>query len=167
MSRNLPRHLLELAVRPALEALGPRYATVAAEQMVMGTAAVETGFDALRQIGRGPALGFWQMEPATFFDIRDRFLRARLDLRAAALVSASSDLPEPDELAWNLRLGAVFCRLRYLMDPLALPEAGNVASLAATWKRVYNTHLGAGKPEHFERAWAQHCAGLWPEGERV
>lgn len=166
MSLN-PRHVLELAVRPALEALGPRYSTLAAEQLVMGTAAVESGFVDLKQLGNGPAVGLWQMEPATFRDVLLRFLKLRSDLRPGSVRYASSDTPAVDELAWNLRLGAAFCRLRYLMDPLALPAAGNVASLAATWKRTYNTHLGAGKPEDFVRAWERHCARLYPGGEEA
>lgn len=163
----LARHVLETAVRPALAAFGPAYATPAAERLVMGTAAAESGFAELRQRGQGPAMGLWQMEPATFRDLRDRYLVGRPLLRAAALRFASGGALaelEPDELAWNLRFGAVFCRLRYAMDPRALPETDDLEGQAATWKRVYNTHLGGGTVDHYLRAWRLHCQALYPGG---
>lgn len=69
---------------------------------------------------------------------------------------------EPDELAWNLRLGAAYCRLRYLFDPRALPEPGDVSGFAALHKRAYNSALGATSQGDFERAWQRHCARIYP-----
>lgn len=164
----LARHVLELAIRPALDALGPAYSTPAAERLVLGTAAVESGFGALRQHGLGPALGFWQMEPATARDLRDRFLAGRPQLRIGVLRFATGGMLtdiEPHELAWNLRLGAAFCRLRYVMDPRPLPDADDLQGQAETWKRTYNSYLGAGTVDHYLRAWQMHCAKLFPGGE--
>ena len=163
MSGLDPRQLLELAVRPALAILGPAYSTPAAEQLVMGTAAVESGFVWLKQHGTGPALGLWQMEPFTFRDLRARtpeYLRI-----AIALLAGGPDI-EPHCVAWNLRFGAAMCRLKYRDDPHPLPQAGDVLGLAATWKRCYNSHLGAGKPDDFLRAWqgliAPQAERMWP-----
>jgi len=158
-----PRHVLELAVRPALAALGPAYATLSAEQLVLGTAAAESGFSDLRQGGGGPALGLWQMEPATFQDLASRFLAVRQDLASVIVSIAAAGEPlRPDQLAWNLRLGAALCRVRYLYDRAPLPPAGNIAGHAATWKRVYNSAQGAGSADHYLKAWAKHCARLYP-----
>lgn len=143
----------ELVVRPALAPLPAEYATVAAEQLVMGTAAVESKLRWLRQLPRGPALGLFQMEPLTFRDIRDRFLQGRPGLSRAFSQAAVALRPEPDELCWNLRLAALCCRLRYVMSPRALPQAHDVGGLAHEWKATYNTALGAGKVEDFVQAW--------------
>lgn len=165
------RHVLELAVRPALEVLGPQYATVAAEQLVLCTGAKESNYVWLRQLGTGPAMGPWQMEPFTFRDIRDNFLsgdsKQKLQLRRALASFSARMRHEPDELAWNLRLGAAYCRVRYMYAAEPLPAAWDVPALAAYWKRHYNTRLGKGKPEEFERAWAERIAPvadkLWPK----
>lgn len=152
------RQFLELVVRPTLATLPAELATPAAEQLVLGTAAVESKLTWLRQLPAGPALGLFQMEPATFRDIRDRYLQGRPLLSRAFAQAAVALRPEADELCWNLRLAALCCRLRYAMSPRRLPLAGDIPALAGEWKTIYNTHLGAGKPEHFEQAWANLIA---------
>ena len=57
------RDLRVEVIRPALRALD--LWSPAAEDLVLGTAAQESGLAYLRQIGGGPALGLWQIEPAT------------------------------------------------------------------------------------------------------
>ena len=39
--------------------------------LVMRTGMAESGFKTLKQYGGGPALGFWQVEPATANDVVD------------------------------------------------------------------------------------------------
>ena len=171
MSGLNARHLLEEVVRPALELLGPRYSTRAAEQLVMGTGAKESGgFVWLRQLGGGPAVGLWQMEPFTFRDLRDNFLSGTnpqvMALLRAVGSLASARLPDASELAWNLRLAAAYCRIKYLANSEPLPPADDVPAMARYWKRHYNTRLGKGRPEEFEHCWANTIAPvagvLWP-----
>lgn len=171
MSGLNARHLLELAVRPALQALGPQYSTEAAERLVMGTAAKESGgLVWLRQLGGGPALGLWQMEPFTFRYLRDTFLSGdgdgKAQLRRAVAAFSAARSPDPTELCWNLRLAAAYCRIKYLSVAEPLPPAGDVAAMARYWKRYYNTNAGKGRPEEFEHSWANTIqpveAVLWP-----
>lgn len=156
------RHVLEYVVRPAIRPLGPAYATTAAEQIVLGTAAQESGFRYLRQVGGGPALGLWQMEPATFRWLRDQF--APNHGLSGAVNKFAHSTPEDVELMWNLRLAAAYCRLRYIADPEPLPAAGDTARQAAYWKRVYNSVVGAGTAEQYLQSWARLIAPLrlWP-----
>jgi hypothetical protein len=44
---------------------------------------------------------------------------------------------------------AAMARLRYRRAPGRLPAAGDVAGMAAYWKRHYNTPLGRGVPAEF------------------
>lgn len=147
------RQLLEAVIRPALAELPPEYGTTAAEQLVLGTAAVESKLTWLRQLGHGPARGLWQMEAPTFADIRDRFLAGRPAVGRAFSRLAIAVCPEVDELCGNLYLAALCCRIKYLMSPRPLPQAHDIGGLAAEWKRTYNTHLGAGKEDDFIQAW--------------
>lgn len=163
MSGLDPSQLLAQAIRPALATMGERFAGPAAEQLVLGTAAVESNLVWLMQHGAGPALGLWQMEPFTF---RDLIARMRPPVSDAVLSLATSADPLPSEVAWNLRFGAAMCRLKYRDDPHPLPRAGDIQGMAVTWKRCYNSRLGAGQPEDFERAWGNLIAGqaerMWP-----
>ncbi len=165
------RHLLELAVRPAIELIGPPWDTVAAEQLVMGTAAKESGgLVWLRQLNGGPAIGLFQMEPFTFRDLRDNFLSGddprKVGLRRRIGSLSAKMRPEEHELAWNLRLAAAYCRLRYMAEDEPLPAAWDVKAMASYWKRHYNTRIGKGRPEEFEHYWATTIAPvagtLWP-----
>lgn len=138
-------------VRPALQDLGVW--SLAAENLVLGTAAAESGFRFLAQVG-GPALGLWQVEPKTHDSIWKDFLAYRKPLAGQVMVAAGrgtkTPRKPPDEwLIYNLRYAAAICRVRYLMDPEPLPSAFDVEALGNYWKRVYNTRLGAGTVEHF------------------
>ena len=142
----------DLIVRPTLAALDLPGGLVA-EQLVLGTAAQESRFEDLAQLGGGPALGLFQMEPATFRDLWDRYLadpgRAELRERVTRLLAPS---PEPvQQLVSNLRFATAMCRIRYLERPFRLPLQADSAKLAAVWKHWYNTPRGAGRPEEFER----------------
>jgi hypothetical protein len=160
-----PRHFLEHVVRPALRPFSPGYATPAAEQLVVGTAAQESSFRWLRQVGGGPALGLFQMEPATFRWLRDGFLgeRNKAALREAVNFYATRPTPDQDELVWNLRLAAAYCRLRYIASPRPLPRFGDVLGLAESWKADYNTSMGRGKVSEFLQSWDRLVAPvrLW------
>ena len=70
----------EYAVRPALEMI--ELWSQVAEDLVMGTAAQESHFSYLEQLHQGPALGMWQMEPATFRDIWINFLPSQPRLKS-------------------------------------------------------------------------------------
>lgn len=154
------KHLLEMVVRPALREMDHAPSTVyggAAEQLVVTTAAKESNLRWLRQLS-GPAVGLWQMEPFTFNDIRDRFIKTQPYMWNAFGRCSIALRPEAGELAYNLKLAALCCRIKYLMSSHPLPERGDIAGMAQMWKSVYNTELGAGKPEEFIRAWETQVA---------
>jgi len=119
----------------------------AAVNLLLGTAAQESGFGTyLRQIGGGPALGAFQMEPATFSWLALRF---------------KDEYPEfaerhARELEWDLRLAIIFARLKYKSIPEPLPEHWDIGGLAFYWKRFYNTYKGSGTEDHFIAAYNQY-----------
>lgn len=148
-------HLRKHIVRPALETLG--LWSESAEALVMGTAAAESRLRYLVQLG-GPALGLWQMEPSTHSDCWASYLDYRTELAGKVMVAAGRGtktprLPPHDWLVFNLRYAAAICRVHYLRDPHPLPAADDVRGMAETWKRAYNTALGAGTVEHFVNAY--------------
>jgi len=157
--------LLEEVIRPTLKCMGKAYCTVAAEQLVLGTAVKESGgLVWLRQLDGGPALGLWQMEPRTFRDLLTRC--PNWMLREVAFVGDPLAVT-PASVIWNLRMGAMMCRLKYRDAEEELPQRDDVKALASYWKRYYNSVLGKGKPEEFEHFWheviAPRADRMWPQ----
>lgn len=141
----------ELVVRPALIYIG--HHSLDAENLVLGTAIVESKLTYLKQLGGGPALGLFQMEPRTHDDIWENYL-AREDNLTRRLFDLISDVQEgnrPQEMVWNLWYAAAMCRVFYLR--IAEPLPNSVEGHASYWKRYYNTSYGKGKASQFVDAW--------------
>lgn len=143
-------------VRPTLKALS--LWTPAAENLVLGTAVTESRLRFVRQVGGGPALGLWQMEPTTHDDLWSSYLfynHALADLVLPMAGDIIGGWPPPHELIWNLRYACAMCRVHYRRIKAPLP-ANEAVALASYWKRYYNTPLGAGTIEkatpHFAAA---------------
>lgn len=141
-----PEQLLRLVVVPALKSLDMD--SPIGRALVMGTAAQESRLTYLAQIGGGPALGLWQMEPATFRDIHENWLRHRPTVVSRLDMMRTSRSPDPVELSWNLRLGAAMCRIHYRRFS-GWPETQDPAELGEYWKAYYNTPQGKGTAEEF------------------
>jgi len=140
-------------IRPALESIG-LYSDAAAE-LLLGTALQESNLRYLKQIGGGPALGLYQVEPATHDDIWTNFLayRPELGTKVNALVCHNRS---PEKMIWNLHYATAIARIVYVRDSEPLPEQGDYEGQAHTWKRVFNTYLGAGTEEEYLENWHKH-----------
>ncbi|MFT8541652.1 hypothetical protein [Acetobacter sp.] len=132
-----------LLVSPVLEQL--ELGGNAAVNLLTGTALVESGLVWLRQNGGGPALGLWQMEPATHDDIWRNFLRFRPDLTSALrqVGGAGAGVGSAELLVSNLAYACAMARIAYVRAPAQLPVATDSAGLSAYHKQFYNTLLGA------------------------
>lgn len=160
-----PRQLRDLVVRPSLAALGLPGGE-AAERLVMGTAAHESGgFRYIHQVGGGPALSLWQIEPATAEDAWDRAGEAQRNAMEHLGVGYPVRLAWEEVLPGNLYLGAALCRLVYYLKPFEMPTGlrweVSPYDLAVIWKRWWNTEEGAGHPEQFVQAYREHVQPLY------
>ena len=143
---------LTLSITPALQKID--LWSVAAEELLLGTALVESDLRYRRQLGAGPARGLFQMEPATHDDIWNNFLRYRANL--ANKIRALMTSPEANkllELETNDQYACAMARAHYLRVPAPLPPAGNVDAMAGCWKQYYNTPLGAGTVSKYIQRW--------------
>lgn len=152
-------------ILPALKPLG--LWSMAAETLLIGTIAHESaGGKYLHQV-KGPALGIYQIEPITHFDIWSNFLKYRTVLRDSVLDMVPKNMLRFDSvtgtqygaetmLITDLAYATVIARLVYLRAPAALPRADDLPGLAAYWKKFYNTPLGAGTENQFLAHYAQH-----------
>ena len=123
-----------------------------AVSMVMRTGFAETGFRHLKQMGDGPAIGFFQSEPNTIKDIWVNYALYRPNVRDC-LLTLGYDEPDIEyRVMSNIALQVAFCRLQYRRDRYAIPSTDDIEGQAKYWKRVYNTKLGKGTIEHFIKA---------------
>ena len=160
-----PADFLDQVIKPTLEHLAqasPRLNSVSAQQLLLGTAMVESNLEHVRQLGNGPALSVFQIEPVTAKDMYTRFLANRPNY--FKVVSDMLQPPDKEDfigqLQLNMRFACAIARMKYWSSPVRLAEEGDWEGHAMVWKRVYNTHLGAGKPEHFISR-AQPLTDLW------
>jgi hypothetical protein len=149
-------------VRPALKFLEPQVrATRAAEQLLVGTALQESNLTYLKQLGGGPALGLFQMEPTTHDDIWDNFLAYKAPIRVKMIGKFGPQ--DSARLVADLLYAACMCRLHYYRRPEALPRTDDVHGQAEYWKAHYNTRLGHGTVDQYKRNWKKNAAShLWP-----
>lgn len=135
------RELKERVIRPALTAVGLH--SEGAEMLLLGTAVIESNLEYLKQI-KGPALSFWQIEPATHKDVkkwlsyRDNW-KLRDRVLSACLMGV---LPDDEALLWNMRYACLIARIVYLRSPEPIPAPTDAHRMALMHKLVYNTPLG-------------------------
>ncbi len=142
---------------PALTLLGMH--SPAAEAMLIGTAAQESKLGTyLFQMGKGPAVGPFQMEPNTYHDICNNFLKYHPEIQAK-LATRWPVMPPAEEMKTDLLLAAVMCRLHYRRVSEALPKSDDIQGLARYWKRYYNTPQGKGSETEFVANWNNLVAG--------
>ena len=126
-----------------------------AVELVLGTCAQESAYGKYRrQLGNGPALGIFQMEPNTFIDILTNFLAYKPDLKARIMkVSGVTELKVAD-LETNDVLATCMCRVHYyrIKEPIPVDLQG----WASYWKKYYNTPKGRGTDIEFMRNYKKY-----------
>ena len=127
-----------------------------ARKLILGTAMAESNLEYLYQIGGGPALGLFQMEPTTHEDIWLNYLTHRKDIqmKLVDLCYPAKIGNGPEQLIGNHCYAAAMARIHYWRHSDPLPD--NPHDLTLYWKRLYNTPGGRGDPNqkylHFVRA---------------
>jgi len=142
-------HFGQLVIRPALEAIG--LYSPEAEQLLLGTALQESRLTYLKQLGTGPALGLFQMEPATHKDIWTNYLR--YEPKLSQKVAQLAHFVAAESMATDLLYAAAMCRIHYRRVSAPLPAFGDVYGQACYWKEYYNTYQGAGTAREYMEAW--------------
>lgn len=118
------RHIRDNIVIPTLTALGLGWRQNDVDLM-MGTGMQESQFTYRRQLGGGPALGLWQMEPFTHDDIWKTFLSFRKGLsQRVADIAGYEGLIGCPPAEWMVAKDSYACamaRIKYLRCPEPIP----------------------------------------------
>lgn len=144
-----PKQLRDLVIVPTLVELG--LMSDSAVELLLGTAAQESHLGSyIKQVGAGPALGIYQMEPGTHDDIWKNFLKYKPELRQKVLNLLPAWLQDKDpsefsgQLVGNLYYATAMTRVFYYRKIEPLPPVGDTYKQAQYWKLHYNTYLGKG-----------------------
>ena len=136
-------------INPALAQLAPAGIPVSktAADLLMATAANETDLGTWLNQNPGPALGVFQIEPASLASLMARLSGSEL----ASLDGIMTQQPIAVQIETNLLLAAAICRLFYwqVSDPLP-PDT--VSGLWSYYKTHYNTDAGMATMDGFVSA---------------
>lgn len=138
--------LRNLIIKPALRDL--QMYSEDAEELLVFTCAVESGGGTYLQQVNGPALGIYQMEPETYYDIRFHYLphKPHLNIIMQTMFGVTYYPREEDyRLVYDLRFATAFCRIHYSRVEEALPSASDLEYMWFYYKTHYNTAAGSAK----------------------
>ena len=142
------RHLRDEVIIPTLDHIGLNYDDNVIN-LIMGTAAQESGFYHLKQLNDGPARGVYQIEPDTHDDIYKNFLLARPELhhRVRELCMPNDIMNRFEQIAGNLYYATALCRIHYWRIPEPVPDT--LEKQADYYKQHYNTPAGKATPAEY------------------
>lgn len=116
--------------------------------LLMGTGAVESRFEYLKQLHGGPARSWWQVEPATAVDNIFNYLKFRKPTWAKVSNACVGDLDMDilkfnnvrveEMLEVNIAFAICMARIKYRRVPKALPDKLDVEGQADYWLKYYN-----------------------------
>jgi hypothetical protein len=160
------KHLRECVIRPALDELG--LYTLGREELLVVTAAQESlGGTWLMQndsrgYPKGPALGIYQEEPATYHDCFENFLRYN-PILYEKLTGETFPL---GKLAWHdatlltydLRYATKAAACQYYRFKEAVPAHYEIDKLVIYYKRYWNTSAGKATLEETKKNYQRYIA---------
>ena len=142
-------------------------ATINASKLLLFTAVVESNAGTyLKQI-YGPAMGVYQMEPATFNDIFKNYLKSKpkyLEVIQTVFPGCDEKIDVTEDntlhpLVTDLMFQTVMARIHYRRDRYSLPDWKDEEALWEYYKRVWNTYEGKAEKEECLRKWREYTDG--------
>jgi len=136
------QQLKKYILRPVFEDLGV-CSDSAINLAVMTSIPESEGGEYIHQLGGGPAVGIFEMEPRTHDDIWNNYLEYRQDLAKKVKRWRCDAMAKAGQMAGNNYYAAAMLRVHYLRVPEALPAADDIEGLARYYKKYWNTAGGA------------------------
>ena len=142
-------------IKPTLQYMGGNYDSKDARFLLLCTAAIESKCGYYIKQVNGPALGIWQMEPLTHYDIWEECDALHGELGQKVIKLRVEAFEEGDtfdgcnSLLLSPAYACAMARLKYSMDKAPLPDRHDIKAVYDYYKRIYNTPAGASTYEKF------------------
>jgi len=121
-----------------------------AERLLLMTASHESGgFKHRKQVGGGPALSFYQIEPDTLRDLYRNHLSFHGHKREAIRLFELEGFDTPEIALLDDKYATAAARLIYSRCPEPLPDAADLENLGRYCKSYWNTDLGKATPQKY------------------
>lgn len=134
-------------IEQALDQYGLPKSEAAIRLLCMIAAHESGGFLYSKQV-RGPALSFFQLEPASYTDV------CAYAMRKGYL---KGEIPGPVErIIFDPTFAAAIARIFILRIPEPLPDPDNLRGLARYAKKYWNTNLGKATPGMYLEAYQEY-----------
>lgn len=147
--------LERLVVIPTLKKIKRGYSKEATLAIMMIIAHESNHGQYIKQLGKGPALGFIQMEPRTHKSVwmfGDSIWRNAVATGIISYDDFNNKVrPEADRLVYDLQYNVFMARQRLFMKPKALPT--DKLAMSRYLKQYWNSTLGAAKPMDYVNAY--------------
>lgn len=109
----------------------------------------------LVQRGGGPALGIYQMEPATHADLWNKYIVRKYAIEKHLKYTKIPGWDGLTQLKVNPVYATAMARIQYYRRPEKLPEIDKV-SMWKYYKQFYNTPLGKSDPITWGEKWDKY-----------
>jgi hypothetical protein len=114
----------------------------------------------IKQI-KGPALGPYQMEPATIADLYKNYATgSRAGLLGQFMSQAEAADPQVITPVGNLFYATALARMQYRRFPASLPVMNDRTGMWNYYKKYWNTALGAATEKEFNANWDKFVKGV-------
>jgi len=139
-----PDHLRTHVIEPTLSLLGAfdeRMNTPASVELLMGTAAQESDLGYYLVQTKGPALGIYQIEPATHDSIWKYYINRKGKEKLREIIygiCGCTEQPDRYALITNLAYATAVARLKYWPIAAAIPE--DMWGQAEYWDKWFNAN---------------------------
>jgi hypothetical protein len=154
--------LRSFVIRPTLEYLGERGdRALAAENLLLGTAAQESELGFHLRVKRARGLGIYQITPQIHVNIWDRYLIDHPDLASSirGLASQHEFLAHPHaELATNLSYATAIAWMVYRRTHRIMPAPDDIPALGKLWFRHF-PHRSTETAEDFVTTYKHYVGG--------
>ena len=128
--------------------------------LLLGTAATESDFGKITKQVNGPALGIFQIEPATHQDIWKNYLAYKPKLTERVLRTKWKWIPWQTQLRYNVKYQTVMAAVHYqrALERLnyRLPSHKKPWSLAWFYKLTFNSYKGKGTTIRFYQKYKEY-----------
>ncbi len=150
------KQLREIVIQPTLTAMGAGMYSKSVEDLLVGTCAIESrGGTYVRQI-EGPAMGIFQMEPATHEDIWRKWLSSYPGMLTKfmrfCLLPVSK--PPPEMMIYHLGYACGMARILYARTRKDIPNT--LEGHARFYKEHWNTELGKSTEKEYIDAYQSY-----------